>query len=328
MPDYLKKFTDSSYFIREFEVDPGWNIDFGDDYNQYRTRWENASKNFHLYDFPLCLEVETSYACNFKCPNCPRFVSDIPLKGIMPTNVFQRIIAESQDMKLDSIFLDHGGEPLLNKNLPEFVKISAVAGIKDIMLSTNGSLLTRDISSQLISNGLTKINFSIDACSKKIYSRVRPGGSYSQTIENIFTFLEEKKKHGKSFPRVRVSFIVQDDNRHEMEDFFNFWQNKVNVIAFQQLKHYNNTWEEPDVTAFQDYEYQCPQIFTTLMLEQSGGIHICNHDYNHEHCLGNIKDISIRDCWHSKILKQLRELHLKKKWAEHKFCRRCVLRSL
>ena len=325
----LKEFTDPSYFIKEIEVDPGWVNDFGEEYIAYRNRWKNATENSRIYDFPLCLEVESSYSCNFRCPNCPRFVSDVQLGGNMSLDIFQGIITESKEMELDSIFLDHGGESLLNKKLPDFVKLCKDAGIIDIMLSTNASILTRDLSRQLIENGITKINFSIDAATSQIYSIVRPGGVYEKTLENIRIFLEEKEKYGKSYPRTRVSFIVQDCNRHEVDKFFDLWEDHVNMVTFQKAKQYNSSWKEDStLSSIPEYDFRCTQIFTTMMIDYKGGIHVCNFDYNHKYCLGNIRDITIKECWNSELMRGFRELHKKGNWIDNSLCRDCVLRSL
>lgn len=325
----LQEFTDTSYFIKEIDVDPSWVNDFGDEYYLYRKRWDNAVANLYAYDFPLCLEVESSYACNFRCPNCPRFVSDVQLGGNMPLDIFQSIITESKEMKLDSIFLDHGGESLLNKNLPEFVRMCKNVNIKDIMISTNASLLTRDLSRQLIENGITKINFSIDAATEQTYSIARPGGVYEETLENIRVFLEEKKKYGKSYPRVRVSFIVQDCNRHEVEKFFDLWKEYVNMITFQKVRQYNSSWNEnTNLKVMPKSDYYCTQIFTTMLIDHKGGIHVCNHDYNHKYCLGKIRDITIKECWNSGLMREFMELHKKGDWANNNHCRNCVLKTL
>ncbi len=325
----LKEFTDPSYFINEVEVDPSWITGLGEEYYIYRKRWDNAVKNLCAYDFPLCLEVESSYACNFRCPNCPRFVSDVQLGGNMSLDIFQDVITESKEMKLDSIFLDHGGESLLNKNLPEFVRMCKDVNIKDIMISTNASLLTRDLSRQLVENGITKINFSIDAATEQTYSIVRPGGVYEETLENIRIFLEEKEKYGKSYPRVRVSFIVQDCNKYEVDDFFDLWKGHVNMISFQKVRQYNSSWNEnTNLKAMPKSDYQCTQIFTTMMIDYKGGIHVCNFDYNHKYCLGNIKETTIKNCWNSELMKEFRGRHKKGDWADHSLCRDCVLRSL
>lgn len=318
------EYTDKSYFITEIEVNPSWAKDLGPDYKAYRERWKNATTNFHLYDFPRCLEVESSYACNFTCPNCPRFAAtNVPKKGDLSDEMFNLLFQECKKERLDSIFLDHGGEPLMNKQFPEIVAKAHDAGILDIMFSTNASLLTKDISAKVIANGVTKINFSIDAASPETYAVTRPGGEYHRVIGNIDNFLEEKAKRGKSYPRTRVSFIVQDSNRHEVDKFFEIWAPKVNMVAFQSRKDFSRILstdfiEKPDV------EFRCTQIFSILMIDHMGNIHICNHDYNHNYILGNLRTHSVKECWHSDIMKRFQDIHRQGRWDIIDFCKHCV----
>lgn len=190
-------------------------------------------------------------------------------------------------------------------------------------------ILTRDLSRQLIENGITKINFSIDAATKQTYSIMRPGGVYGKTLENIRVFLEEKEKNGKSYPRIRVSFIVQDRNRHEVDKFFDLWKDHVNMISFQKVRQYNSSWNEnTNLKAMPKSDYQCTQVFTTMMIGYKGGIHSCNFDYNHKYCLGNIRETTIKECWNSELMRGFRELHKKGNWIDNSLCRTCVLRSL
>jgi radical SAM protein with 4Fe4S-binding SPASM domain len=77
-----------------------------------------------------------------------------------------------------------------------------------------------------------------------------------------------------------------------------------------------------------EYDFRCTQIFTTMMIDYKGGIHVCNFDYNHNYCLGNIRETTIKECWNSDLMRDLMALHKKGHWADNGHCRNCVLRSL
>ena len=322
------EYTDKSYFIKEIEIDTSWAEDLGPDYKAYRERWENATTNLHLYEFPLCLEVESSYACNFTCPGCPRFfTTNVSMRGNLSDEMSDILFRECRKERLDSIFLDHGGEPLMNERFPEIVAKARDAGILDIMFSTNASMLTRDLSAKIIANGVTKINFSIDAASPEIYAITRPGGDYYEVLENIDVFLDEKEKSCKSYPRVRLSFIVQDSNIHELNKFFEIWAPKVNMVAFQKQKDFSRMLSDNPVEK-SNVEFRCTQVFTMLMIDHMGNIHICNHDYGHKHILGNLRTHSIKECWHSDTMNYLRDIHHQGRWNSFDLCKRCVVGSL
>ena len=322
MADFKVK-TDESFHIGEIEVNPGWTKDLGPEFLEYRRKWEAAGTKHTLFDFPLFLEVESSYACNYDCVMCPR----VPLShkgrgGELSPEFFDKLFKEAKEKKLASINLSHGGEPLLNKDLVGLVKKSKEAGILDIMFHTNGSLLTKDLSVKLIEAGLTKINFSLDAESRETYGKVRRGGNYDLVMKNIMDFLDAKRDFGKSFPRVRVSFVLMEQNKHEFDKFLDFWKAKVNVVAFQHCRDYSKEPDESQVD--KTIKYTCNGLWHMLMISADGSIMPCLQDYKHEMILGNLATHTVEECWKSEKMQELRKMHLEGSWHENPTCRRCV----
>ena len=320
-----KDWDDYSYFIREFEVDPSWINDLGHDFLDYRKRWELASRQ-HLFNFPLFLEVEASYACNYECIMCPRRFLNLDERGELSMELFDKLFAEAKKEKLASINLSHGGEPLMNKNLPELITKAKEAGILDVMFHTNASLLTKRKSKQIIENGLTKINFSLDAMTEKTYRKIRRGGNYRLVMRNIADFLKIKEKNGKSYPRVRMSFVVMDENKLEMEDFFNYWKYKVNMIAFQMKRNYgilSNTKLKVRDMGFKNKSTICKDPWRLLMISHDGSIMPCLEDYKHEIILGNLKTHLIKECWKSDTMNYIRRMHLEENWRNIPLCKKC-----
>jgi cyclic pyranopterin phosphate synthase len=70
-----------------------------------------------------------------------------------------------------------GGEPLVRQDLPELVRlISAVHGIQDISMTTNGILLDK-LAAPLAQAGLKRVNISLDTLDPEKYTRITRGGS-------------------------------------------------------------------------------------------------------------------------------------------------------
>lgn len=59
------------------------------------------------------------------------------------------------------------GEPLLNKNIVNYIKIAKENGHK-VGLTTNATLLSSELSKQLIDSGLDKIIFSVNVFKKRL----------------------------------------------------------------------------------------------------------------------------------------------------------------
>ena len=318
---------DDSYNIKEIEVDPTWISDLGSDYLEYRRKWDLASNQQQLYDFPLFLEVETSYSCNYRCPKCPRqAIHHAKKSGFLSNELLDKLFNEVKQYKMPSITFSHGGEPLMRKDIPKLIRQARDSYILDRMFHTNGSLLNRKLSTDLIEGGLTKINFSIDAVSPEVYAKVRAGGDYNKVISSIEEFLKVKKEAGKSYPRARVSFIVSEENKHEQKIFYDLWKDKVNVISFQQC--YDFTQLSPLVdNESENYpiaKHTCSQLWQLLTITYEGDILVCERDYFHQHVLGNLRTHTIYECWHSKMIDKFRKLHLENRWHEIPLCRKCV----
>lgn len=319
---------DESYHIKEIEVDPSWKDDLflNEAYAAYRKNWDLASNAHFVFDFPLFLEIESSYSCNFECPPCPRhFFPSVPKYGFLSNDLFDKIFAEAKEHGLPSIGYSHGGEPLIRKDIPKLMQKARDAGILDRMIHTNASLLTKEMSVALIESGLTKINFSLDAATAETFAITRLGGNYDQVMQNIRDFLEAKKKFGKSYPRVRVSFIVSEANKHERQAFYDMWKDKVNIVAFQQ--EYDFAKRESLHGVFEKRRKEpfcCSEPFQLLTVTRDGDIILCIHDYAHEVVLGNLKTHTIYECWHSETMNKFRSLHLQDRWNEVSPCSKCV----
>ena len=74
----------------------------------------------------------------------------------------------------------------------------------------------------------------MDALTPETYSKVRVGSiKLDRVIKNIETFLELRSKGNYKLPLVGVSFVKMKQNEHELENFINFWKNKVDMISIQ-----------------------------------------------------------------------------------------------
>jgi len=317
---------DNTHNIKEIEVDNSWARDLGKEYFEYRKKW-NLSGQQQLFEFPLFLEVEVSYACNYRCPKCPRLALGHGAKvDFLSDELLDKLFKEAKIYKMPSVGLSHGGEPLMRKNICDIIRRARDSLILDCLIHTNGSLLNEDLSAELIESGLTKINFSLDAASVETYSKVRAGGDYDTVVKNINMFLKVRKKIGKSYPRVRVSFVVSRENKHEQERFYDLWKDKVNVIAFQKCYDFTKRIN-PDAIESRDHselKFCCSRLWRLLTITYEGDIVVCEVDYSHDYTLGNLKTHTIYECWHSKMMDRLRGSHLQGQWHKLPVCRRCV----
>ena len=105
------------------------------------------------------------------------------------------------------------------KDLIKFITYAKSAGILDIYMSTNGSLLTKKISKEIINSGLTRLQISLDAATKEIFDIIRVGGNFDKVISNVNRFMKIREELKSELPTVRVNFVQTDTNKHELNSF-------------------------------------------------------------------------------------------------------------
>jgi cyclic pyranopterin phosphate synthase len=78
-----------------------------------------------------------------------------------------------------------GGEPLVRKGLPGFVgRLRAIPEITDISLTTNGVLLPR-FAEELRTQGLDRVNISLDSLDPARFRALSRGGSLEDTLRGV-----------------------------------------------------------------------------------------------------------------------------------------------
>jgi cyclic pyranopterin phosphate synthase len=126
----------------------------------------------------------------------------LPREKILQFEEIVRLVRIFADLGVEKIRIT-GGEPLLRRDLPELIRmISEVEGIRDIALTTNGTLLARHAEA-LRSAGLKRVNVSLDAIDDEIFQRMNGGKS---SVRPVLEGIEAAARAGL---RVKVNMVVQ-----------------------------------------------------------------------------------------------------------------------
>src|SRR5919109_2307675 len=139
------------------------------------------------------LRISVTDRCNFRCIYCMPLdeYEWIDKKEILSFEEITRLAALFVRLGVEKIRLT-GGEPLVRRNLDRLVaNLSAIEGLKDLCLTTNGSLLAEKIES-LKRAGLKRVNISLDTLDPDKFRRVTKRGDLSKVLEGIFA----AKHHG------------------------------------------------------------------------------------------------------------------------------------
>ncbi len=168
---------------------------------------------------PLYVNIDTSGVCNLKCIMCVQNVEGLAppseKEKFLPIEVVEKLY-EQVCPKI--LILGSVGEPLLNKDIVEFLKIATRNKSKTLM-TTNGLLLNKEMAVKLVDNGIHLIKISIDAATNETYKKIRQSNDFEKLIQNIKDLVEIEKDRGKAGKLVRLEFVIQHGNIHEIIPF-------------------------------------------------------------------------------------------------------------
>lgn len=131
---------------------------------------------------PYSCNYWVTHKCNSKCGYCNVW-RDSSLKSI-PDATLEDVKTNLIDLKkLGVKFVDFtGGEPLLNRDLPEILKFAKQLGFF-IQLTNNGSIYPKV--AEEIKDSVSQLSFSFDTLDREEYKKIRGIDNFDNVIKSI-----------------------------------------------------------------------------------------------------------------------------------------------
>lgn len=163
------------------------------------------------------LYINPTKFCNLKCQHCwvdPPYKSKLNgLNGEMSMEELVKIVDKAKTLGLSSIKLT-GGEPLLRKDIGELMDYCFNSGV-EIMMESNGTLITKDMAKMLKKYNVNHISISMDSFQEELHDNFRGvKGAYKSTIKGINNLVEQG-----IHPQVIMSMY-----RENLENFVEFME--------------------------------------------------------------------------------------------------------
>ncbi|MGL5069377.1 MAG: radical SAM/SPASM domain-containing protein [Sarcina sp.] len=137
--------------------------------------------------------IETTNICNLSCNFCPKTKRKLENMSLEKF----KIILDKIRPFTDYIYLHLMGEPLLNKNLREFLQAAKNRGFK-INITTNGTLLDKNGKAIIESNAVRQINISLHSF------EANEEVDFYQYINEITHFVNEVNKKTDTICALRL----------------------------------------------------------------------------------------------------------------------------
>ena len=179
------------------------------------------------------LRISVIDRCNFRCPYC------MPEDEISKHYTFLKEtqwLTFEEITRLTELFVSvgaekvrlTGGEPLLRPDLDVLIKnLSQISKIKDLALTTNGSLLAK-YASKLRDAGLRRLTVSLDTLDSRVF-KVMSGnkGHLTQVLDGI------KAAEEAGFNSLKINVVVQKGvNDATFMDLVRYFKGTKHVLRF------------------------------------------------------------------------------------------------
>lgn len=132
------------------------------------------------------LRVSVTDLCNLRCKYCMP-AEGIPKRShneILRLEEVEEIVRAAAELGIRKVRIT-GGEPLVRPGVIELCRqISAIPGIEELAITTNGLLLER-YAEQLAQAGVHRVNISLDTLRPDRFSEITRGGSLEQVLRGI-----------------------------------------------------------------------------------------------------------------------------------------------
>ena len=165
--------------------------------------------------------------CNLKCVHCYAQAVDPEGQDEISTEQGKTIIRDLAEFGAP-VMLFSGGEPMVRKDLPELAKYATEQGMRAV-ISTNGTLITKEKARELKEIGLSYVGISMDG-GEEIHDKFRGvSGAYKKAIRGI----ENCKAEGL---KVGLRFTLNKRNQGEVPKLFDLLEElEVPRICFYHL---------------------------------------------------------------------------------------------
>ena len=131
------------------------------------------------------LRISVTDRCNIRCFYCmPEDVTYGPREEILSFEEIERFVHVAVGLGVRKIRIT-GGEPLLRKGLPDLIaRLTAIKGVEDIALTTNGVLL-RQQGQALYDAGLRRLNVHLDTLDREKFNAITRRDMFDRVMDGL-----------------------------------------------------------------------------------------------------------------------------------------------
>lgn len=280
------------------------------------------------------LLIEISNKCNNQCIFCANRRMTRKIGDISP-DLLHKILLEAYELGVREVGFYTTGEPLINDNLPSYIKMAKNIGFEYIYITTNGLLAKLDKIKSLIDLGLNSIKFSINAINSTDYKFIHANNCFDKVINNLTELYKYKKEFKQDF-NIFVSYVATKYTEYDnniIEQYFRDKCDKAIIVNVRNQSGMVPLIEENLKCVNQSNKIKaernmpCHYTFKTINISYEGYLTACCTDFQNYLAYADLNETTLKEAWHNSVITDFR----KKQITNNIFgtlCDNCINNSL
>lgn len=190
------------------------------------------------------LRVSITDRCNERCTYCmPQELQEwLPREEILSFEETLRLIRIAAELGVSKVRIT-GGEPLTRRDVVDFVRrIPEIPGIRNIGLSTNGTLLAREIApgetmaGALLAGGVKSVNVSLDTLDRAVYAQITGRDFHEQVLCGIDAAISA------GFEQIKLNAVLmRGRNEDQLVPLIEFAAKRDLILRFIEMMPVSTT---------------------------------------------------------------------------------------
>lgn len=292
--------------------------------NLVRNEIEFQSGKTALQSYPPTVTVDITNNCQLRCPLCATGRKEIGRpQQVMPLENYTKLIREIAP-RAYQVFLYCWGDPLLVKQLPEYVRIARNHNLA-VTASSNLSLpLSDDQIELLLVSGPDRLLVSLDGIDKETYGYYRKGGRFELVLENVKRIRLARQKMRRKYPKLIWQFLAFSHNEQQIKKaasiyrdwgFDSFEIEKPNLPFGINDPALADKWfaKNPKLRLSGPFDIKdnirarCFWPWRSAIINPDGGLSPCCYVSDQKHDVGNVFAQGFAAAWNSPEMQSLRK---------------------
>jgi len=252
------------------------------------------------------ITIEVTNNCSATCIMCPREKQSRELESMAAMD-WEKIIDDAYLHNIKVLDLCGYGDVFLDNKLFEKLKYAKQINPDfHVYVSTTGIAMTQGKFDD-ITKYIDTLKLSIYGTNKTVYEEVMSGLDYDKALGNILGFIDYQEK-GRSPVYIIANFIVMDENKHQLEEWIEYWEPRVNEVYAWKPHNYTDGRHYRDITGKEQKSCGRP-LDGPLNIASNGDVHVCCFDYDKVLTVGNIRAQSIEEILSGDAMRFIQDKH-------------------